>query len=231
MELEALLALGKKLNRRTKQGSYRMVLAESLLTVRTKKGRLVKLVANRAQREFEAKCGRRNIVLKARQMGISTWVAARFLLSTMTRPGTLTVQVAHTQEAAEGLFRVVHRFVENLPEDLRAWGAAEIAVEPEADGVSRRWIANIAWRQPGTRRPGRGLTIQNLHCSEVARWGARGRRDTGGAARRRATGRRDRAGATANGHGRMLLSTSGSGRRRWATCGTSFPGGWTKATG
>ena len=64
-ELEALLALGRKLDRRTKKGSYRVVLAESLLTVRTKKGRLVKLVANRAQREFEATCGRRNIELKA----------------------------------------------------------------------------------------------------------------------------------------------------------------------
>ena len=67
-ELEALLALGRKLDRRTKKGSYRIVLAESLLTVRTKKGRLMKLVVNRAQREFEATCGRRNIVLKARQM-------------------------------------------------------------------------------------------------------------------------------------------------------------------
>jgi hypothetical protein len=64
-ELEALLALGRKLDRRTKKGSYRIVLAESLLTVRTKKGRLMKLVANRAQREFEATCGRRNIELKA----------------------------------------------------------------------------------------------------------------------------------------------------------------------
>ena len=64
-ELEALLALGRKLDRRTKKGSYRIVLAESLLTVRTKKGRLMKLVVNRAQREFEATCGRRNIELKA----------------------------------------------------------------------------------------------------------------------------------------------------------------------
>ena len=35
------------------------------------------------------------------------------------RPGTLTVQVAHTREAAEGIFRIVQRFWEDLPEDLR----------------------------------------------------------------------------------------------------------------
>jgi len=109
------MALGKKLDKRTTRGSYREVLAESLLMVRNKRGRLVKLATNRAQRDFELKCGSKNIVLKARQMGVSTWVAARFFLNTITRPGTLTVQVAHTQEAAEEIFRMVHRFVENLP--------------------------------------------------------------------------------------------------------------------
>jgi len=42
--------------------------------------------------------GEQNIVLKARQMGLTTWVAARFFLKTITRPGTLTLEVAHTQE-------------------------------------------------------------------------------------------------------------------------------------
>jgi len=171
-ELEALLALGRKLDRRTKKGSYRIVLAESLLTVRTKKGRLMKLVANRAQREFEATCGRRNIVLKARQMGISTWVAARFLLSTMTRPGTLTVQVAHTREAAEGLFKAVHRFVENLPEDLKR-GALRRSRSNRRQIVFPALDSEYRVETAGDTKAGRGLTIQNLHCSEVARWGAR----------------------------------------------------------
>ena len=41
--------------------------------------------------------GKRNIVLKARQMGLTTWAAARFFLKTITRPGTLTLEVAHTE--------------------------------------------------------------------------------------------------------------------------------------
>ena len=65
MDLEALMALGKKLDKRTTRGSYREVLAESLLMVRNKRGRLVKLVTNRAQRDFELKCGSKNIELKA----------------------------------------------------------------------------------------------------------------------------------------------------------------------
>jgi len=110
-DVNALIALGRRLEQPVGLGSYRQVLATSLLRVRNKRGRMVKLECNAAQREFEARCGAKNIVLKARQMGISTWVAARFFLSTITRPGTLTVHVAHTQEAAEEIFRMVHRFV------------------------------------------------------------------------------------------------------------------------
>ena len=94
-----------------------MALIEQLLHVRTREGWTAQLKANAAQRAFERLRGERNIVLKARQMGITTWVAARFFLKTITQPGTLTVEVAHTQEAAEEIFRIVHRFVDWLPEE------------------------------------------------------------------------------------------------------------------
>ena len=77
------------------------------------------LEANAAQQAYEERRGRQNIVLKARQMGISTWIAGRFFLKTITQPGTLTVEVAHNREAAEQIFRIVHRFYELLPEGLR----------------------------------------------------------------------------------------------------------------
>lgn len=76
-----------------------------ILHIRNKRGELAPLSLNRAQREYEARCGRRNIVLKARQLGITTYVAARFFLRTITQPGTLTVQVAHDQRSAEQIFR------------------------------------------------------------------------------------------------------------------------------
>ena len=41
--------------------------------------------ANAAQRRFEARQrGQNNIVLKARQMGMTTWIAGRFFLKTVT---------------------------------------------------------------------------------------------------------------------------------------------------
>src|ERR1035438_2904113 len=91
-----------------------MALAEKLLLVRTRDGWTAPLKANAAQRAFERQRGQRNIVLKARQMGLTTWAAARFFLKTITQPGTLTLEVAHSQESAEEIFRIVHRFLDWL---------------------------------------------------------------------------------------------------------------------
>jgi hypothetical protein len=148
-----------------------MALAEQLLQVRTREGWTAPLKANAAQRAFEERRGERNIVLKARQMGMTTWAAARFFLKTITQPGTLTLEVAHTQEAAEEIFRIVHRFVDWLPEALRegplrtSRANARQIVFPEIDSQYRVVTA-------GDRNAGRGLTVQNLHCSELARWPA-----------------------------------------------------------
>ncbi len=85
------------------------------LRIRAKNNELLPIVLNPAQAEYSRHCTRRNIVLKARQLGITTYVAARYFIQTITRPGTLTVQVAHDQESAEEIFRIVHRFWANLP--------------------------------------------------------------------------------------------------------------------
>jgi hypothetical protein len=96
-------------------------------------------------------------------------VAARFFLRTITMPGTLTLQVAHTQDAAESIFRVVQRMWEELPVELR-------------EGPLRRSRANVGqmvfpvldseFRVASACDvgAGRGLSVHNLHCSEVSRW-------------------------------------------------------------
>jgi hypothetical protein len=102
-------------------------------------------------------------------MGMTTWTAARFFLKTITRPGTLTLQVAHTQQAAEEIFAIVRRFVDLLPEDLRKGplktGRSNVrqVVFPFLDSQYRVVTA-------GDRNAGRGLSVQNMHCSELARW-------------------------------------------------------------
>ena len=142
---------------------------EYQLYIRGKNKRVGVMKLNAAQRDVDRRAGKRNIVLKARQLGITTYVAARFFLSTMLQPGTLSVQVAHDQQSAEEIFRIVHRFLENLPAEWRhsalktSRANVRQIIFPQLDSEYR--VESAA-----DRCAGRGLTIQNLHCSEVARW-------------------------------------------------------------
>ena len=148
--------------------TLREVLMLQCLRIRGKDRSLVPLFPNQAQREYEQRHSSKNIVLKARQLGITTYVAARFFIETITQPGTLSAQVAHDWESAEEIFKIVHRFWENLPKELRGpvrTSRANIRqlVFPELDSEYRVETA-------ADPNAGRGLTIHNLHCSEVARW-------------------------------------------------------------
>jgi len=97
------------------------------LQIRPKVGPLVPLALNAAQlrlhrviEEQRAKTGRvRVIVLKARQLGVSTYTAARFYFNTINSPGVRTLIVGHEKRASSNLFQLVKRFHDHLPDDLR----------------------------------------------------------------------------------------------------------------
>ena len=165
-EIKKLIVLGRRLDGCPEENVQTIA---AWLRLRDRNGHPQPLLANAAQRRFEERRGRQNIVLKARQMGVTTWVAGRFFLRTITKPGTLTLQVAHTREAAEGIFRIVQRMWEELPEEMRKGplvrSHANVGqmVFPELDSEYR--VASAC--DVGA---GRGLSLQNLHCSEVSRW-------------------------------------------------------------
>ena len=138
------------------------------MKIRNKRARLESLKVNAVQRDYATTAAKRSIVLKARQLGITTYVAARFFLNCITRPGTMCVQVAHDQRSAEEIFRIVHRLLSNMPEHFRKGVLATSHVNkrqiifPHLDSQYRVEAAD--------ENAGRGLTIQYLHCSEVSRW-------------------------------------------------------------
>ena len=164
--------LGRRLNEQEPRPSgllFPAQIAATWLWVRDREGRHRRLAANPAQLEFERRRGRRNIVLKARQMGVTTWIAGRYFLKTISQRGVLTVQVAHTRDAAESIFGVAQRMWENLPARwregplVRSRANVGQMVFPKLDSEFR--VVSAA-----DENAGRGLTIQNLHLSEVSRW-------------------------------------------------------------
>jgi hypothetical protein len=167
-DLYLLQQFGPFLDQKSGEQSVRDLLIAGLLKIRPKEGGVKLLRLNRAQREYSRRCSRRNIVLKARQVGITTYIAARFFVETITHPGTLTVQVAHSRESAESIFSIVQRFWENLPKEvltgalLKSRSNVRQIVFPRIDSEYRVELADD--------NAGRGMTIHNLHCSEVCRW-------------------------------------------------------------
>ena len=167
-DLYLLQQFGSCLDQKIGEETVRDQLIARLLKIRFKKGGNRLLHLNRAQEEYSRKCSKQNIVLKARQVGITTYIAARYFLQTITRPGTLTVQVAHSPESAEVIFNIVQRFWENLPKAMltgalvKSRSNVRQIVFPRLDSEYRVETADD--------NAGRGMTIHNLHCSEVSRW-------------------------------------------------------------
>src|SRR5580700_7554018 len=153
--------------------TVRDLLITGLLKIRPKKGGSRWLRLNRAQREYSQTCSKQNIVLKARQLGITTYVAARYFLQTITRPGTLTVQVAHSPESAEAIFNIVQRFWENLPKAMLK--GALVKSRSNVRQIVFPWLDSEYRVETADDNAGRGMTIHNLHCSEVSRWPRGGR--------------------------------------------------------
>jgi hypothetical protein len=167
-DLYSLQQMGPRLDGPMDGTTGRDQLIEEWLKIRVKEGGIKPLLLNRAQREYSRQCSKQNIVLKARQVGITTYIAARFFVQAITRPGMLAVQVAHSLESAESIFGIVRRFWEKLPEELRKGALihsrANIRqlVFPLLDSEYRVEVADA--------NAGRGMTIHYLHCSEVSRW-------------------------------------------------------------
>ena len=153
------------------------------LKIRTKDKRLVTFAPNAVQEryldelqesqpglrwragQYELR-GLREDILKARQQGMSTLWLALYFLDTCNTPLTQTLIVAHTREATERLFRIVHGFYEHLPpakqpKTLFA-NKREIAFEESGNSISVGTAGNLS--------VGRGATLNNLHLSERAFW-------------------------------------------------------------
>src|SRR5215831_8377300 len=144
------------------------------LQIRPKVGPLVPLALNAAQlrlhrviEEQRAKTGRvRVIVLKARQLGVSTYTAARFYFNTINSPGVRTLIVGHEKRASSNLFQLVKRFHDHLPDDLRPSTGTSNAEELIFDKIDSGYLVTVAT----TEGTGRSATCQMLHASETAFW-------------------------------------------------------------
>ncbi|MDA4132786.1 MAG: hypothetical protein OK454_06645, partial [Thaumarchaeota archaeon] len=126
-----------------------------------------------AQREFVAEVERqynagepvRIIVLKGRQLGISTVTEAILFLWAFLHPGAGSLVLSSKQKDADYLFAMTKRFWDSSPmKGKYETPYNQIGYLEWSNGSS---MLSTTANQPD---PGRGRTIQAVHCSEVAFW-------------------------------------------------------------
>lgn len=144
------------------------------LRIRTKAGTIVPFQLNRSQRylhqrleEQLKRTGKvRAIVLKGRQVGISTYIAGRFYWKISHKFGFRAFILTHLDTASDNLFGIAKRYHESCPELMRPETGKANAKELSFSKLDSGYKVATA----GSAEVGRSETIQLFHGSEVAFW-------------------------------------------------------------
>lgn len=148
--------------------------AMACLKIRTKSGAVTPLILNRSQKylhdrleaQRKTKGKVRALVLKGRQVGISTYISGRFYWRTSHTRGCRTFILAHLDDASANLFNMARRFHDNVPEMFRPQTGSANAKELTFANLDSGYKVSTA----GSQAVGRSDTIQLFHGSEMGFW-------------------------------------------------------------
>lgn len=133
----------------------------NLYRIIDKSGNKTLFSLNWAQEELYRNMWYCNIILKARQLGISTFVSLLFLDRCLFNSNQHAGIIAHTREDAEVMFRRVKFAYDSLPPELKA------AIGVNTDNARELQLSNGSSLRVGTSM--RSSTLQYLHISEFGK--------------------------------------------------------------
>jgi len=122
---------------------------------------LGKFLLNKAQELYWQRKTRRNLILKARQKGLSKVIDADQLIDCI-RKATNAVVISHEKEATKRLFQAVRTFIDDMEVPPAISTDSKTEIKFPKSGSS--YFIGTA----GARAFGRGDTIQRAHLSEAA---------------------------------------------------------------
>jgi hypothetical protein len=148
--------------------------AEKILKIRTKAGEVLPFKVNGAQRTVHKLAEKqlrdtgkiRILLLKARQLGMSTLVEGRFFWRVTMRSGVKAFILTHHADATSNLFSMAKRFHELAPPFIVPEVGASSSREMIFPSIDSGYKVGTA----GTEGIGRSETLQYFHGSEVAFW-------------------------------------------------------------
>jgi len=126
-----------------------------------KRGSKILFKFNWAQQHLYENLHTCNIILKARQLGISTFVLLLLLDEALFKPNTNAGIIAQTREDAEGLFKRIKFAYDNLPPAIKA------EIQSQSNSARELEFSNGSRISVGTSM--RGSTLHLLHISEFGK--------------------------------------------------------------
>ena len=159
--------------------------AKNFLKIRDKKSQLINFCINEPQKVLLKKIEedrknnkpQRYIILKARQLGFSTFTEGLIYHDTSTTENTNSLIIAHEDKASQNLFNMSKLFYEESPAAIRPMKKysnekALVFENPTADPDEKKenpgLRSKISVATAGTSDTARSGTYHNLHVSELA---------------------------------------------------------------
>jgi hypothetical protein len=165
-----------------------MFFIETQLMIRTKAAKIINFSTNTGQKKLNAvverirRSGRpvRVIVLKARQIGFSTYIGGEIYHKTTTRENMRAAVIAHDKDSTANLFEMHKLFFDtqrelafrpmrkNLNEKVLSF--ENPTTNPALKRANPGLRSRIEVHTAGDKNAGRSNTYQIIHASEVAFW-------------------------------------------------------------
>lgn len=133
----------------------------NLYQIVNKKGHKIIFKLNWAQEELYRNMWYCNVILKARQLGMSTFVCMLFLDRCLFNPNQSAGIIAHTLEDAQQMFRRVKVAYDSLPNEIKS------VISADNDTSQMLKFSNGSSLRVGTSL--RSSTFQYLHISEFGK--------------------------------------------------------------
>jgi hypothetical protein len=136
---------------------------ESFVKIVNKDGKLVPFILNPQQKELLENLSKFNVVLKSRQLGITSVALALSLYYAVVEPNSTILFVSYSLQSANGIFERLKTMYRTLPD----------AIKPKLNNNNRQELSfqnnsRIIVSSMGNKDIGRGLFIRFCHISEMA---------------------------------------------------------------
>lgn len=135
----------------------------NFMKIADKTGKVVPFKLNPMQKDFINNMDTYNIILKARQGGMSVAIAGLSIYYAITEPNTSCLMLSHTEESTRAIFNKLKALYNSIPNGLK----------PKMIRNNRQELAFtngsiISCHTMGKKDVGRGNTLKLIHISEFA---------------------------------------------------------------